>query len=256
MDERGAFLGTIRKALGYQAAEVRTARQCLTLFAERDDSKLLDRIQYRTHVEKQALLTILEDNGAALNLDVHPVRSLESAAETIVAIVSKTIPEFSSSKQIIQHDHPDIAELQLWKCFAGEAITLHTAYEADSEVKEKSIASSVGITVPDWCVAESATLIQLAGPGRPRSTSLLPTVHIALLRLENLLADLGEAYCLLRQEPPKESFVFISGPSKTADIEAHLVYGAHGPREVHLVVIDEQLAGSRSYQGSGLFPGG
>jgi L-lactate dehydrogenase complex protein LldG len=67
----------------------------------------------------------------------------------------------------------------------------------------------------------------------------LPSIHIALLKREHLVADLTEAYGLLRQEPQLDSFVFISGPSKTADIEAHMVHGAHGPREVHVVVLAE-----------------
>ncbi|MBB1077926.1 LUD domain-containing protein, partial [Rhodoferax sp. 4810] len=88
-------------------------------------------------------------------------------------------------------------------------------------------------------VADSATLIQLTEPGRPRSTSLLASIHIAILRRENIVADLQEAYALLRDRAHLDSLVFISGPSKTADIEAHMVHGAHGPREVHLIILAE-----------------
>ncbi|MEE4242606.1 MAG: lactate utilization protein [Desulfopila sp.] len=255
MGEKEAFMAGIREALGYAAEEVRGVEECRLLFSEKDDRLILDRIRYRTHVEKQALLQILQENGRQLNLDVQVVPSLAAAADTIVDIIRAGTPEFSSARQIIQHDHQDIAALQLWKRFAGEAVAVHTSYPADREVPAKSAESCVGITVPSWAAAESATVVQLTKPGRPRSTSLLPSVHIALLRLEFLLADLSEIYALLRFEPPRESFVFITGPSKTADIEAHMVHGAHGPREMHLVVIDEhmvQLPGK--YRGSGLFP--
>lgn len=254
MDERTLFLTNIRKALGFSQHNVRSAADCGTVFRESDDSQLLEIIKYRTHVEKQALLQEFEDNAAGLNLGVHPVRSLAGAADRIVEIVNSSKPEFGSSKQLIQHDHPDIAELQLWKRFSGQAVHVHTSYGADREVREKTIASYVGITVPDWAVAESATVVELSGNGRPRSISLVPSMHIALLRLDNMLANLSELYALLKQETHEDPFVFISGPSKTADIEAHMVHGAHGPKEMHVVVIDEQLENSSIYRGSGLFP--
>ncbi len=254
MDEKAAFMAGIREALGLAAEEVRGVEECRSLFAESDDTLILDRIRYRTHVEKQALLQILQNNAPQLNLDVHAVPSLGAAADRIVAIIRACTPEFSSARQVIQHDHPDIAELQLWQRFAGEAVAVHTTYPADRHLTAKTVQSCIGITVPRWAVAESATIVQLTEPGRPRSTSLLPSVHIALLRLEWLLADLSEVYALLRLEPPQDSFVFITGPSKTADIEAHMVHGAHGPREMHLVVIDERMVHQTGHRGSGLFP--
>jgi len=254
MDEKGAFLAPIREALGYPGAEVGAAGECRRLFDRGDDSDIFDRITYRTHVEKQSLLKLMMENAVPLNLGVHPVRSFAAAARAIGDIVSAACPEFGDTRQIIQHDDNGIAHLQLWKKFACQAVTVHTTYQADMAVREKAIASYVGITAPRWAVADSATIVEITGPGRPRSTSLLPSVHIALLRIEHLLADLGEAYALLRKNPPQESVVFISGPSKTADIEAHMVHGAHGPREMHLVVIDERMTADRNYQGSGLFP--
>lgn len=253
MDEKANFLADIREALGVSRDDVRSPEECSELFAGQDDMAVLEKIQYRTHVEKQTLLQSFQANATELNLNVHSVKSLDQAAEKIVEIVDATEPEFSSAKQIIQHDHPDIADLQLWKRFSGKAVQLHTSYPADSEVREKTIASYIGISVPKWAVAESATVVQLTEPGQPRSTSLVPSVHIALIDIADLLADLTEAYALLRKEPPENSYVFISGPSKTADIEAHLVHGAHGPYAMHVIVIDEQLESSENFKGSGLF---
>jgi L-lactate dehydrogenase complex protein LldG len=253
MDEKGNFLADIREALGFSREDARSPEECSAIFAGPDDIAILEKIQYRTHVEKQTLLQIFQASGVELNLNVHCVNSVDQAAEKIVEIVETTEPEFSSIKQLIQHDHPDIAELQLWKRFSGKAIQLHTSYSADAEVREKTIASYIGITVPKWAVAESATVVQLTEPGQPRSTSLVPSVHIALMNIENLLADLSEVYALLRKEPPENSYVFISGPSKTADIEAHLVHGAHGPYAMHVIVVDAQLDASEDFKGSGLF---
>lgn len=253
MDEKGNFLADIREALGFSREDVRSPEQCPTIFAGPDDTAILEKVKYRTHVEKQSLLQTFQANAMELNLNVHPVISFDQAAEKIVEIVDATEPEFSSAKQIIQHDHPDIAELQLWKRFSGKAVHVHTSYAADVEVREKTIASYIGLSVPKWAVAESATVVQITESGQPRSTSLVPSVHIALIHIGDLLADLSEAYALLRREPPEYSYVFISGPSKTADIEAHLVHGAHGPYAMHVIVIDDQLEKTENFKGSGLF---
>ena len=167
---------------------------------------------------------------------------MPEAAEVVVELIRSKEPEFNYTKHVIMHDHPDIAALQLWNRFNREAVTLHTTYSRDRLIIEKTIASFIGLTVPTIGVADSATLVQVTEPGRPRSTSLLPSLHIALLRRENIVADLAEAYALLRQKSHLDSLVFISGPSKTADIEAHMVYGAHGPRELHLIVLAEPEA--------------
>ena len=92
-------------------------------------------------------------------------------------------------------------------------------------------------------MAESATLVLPIRPGQPRSISLVPSIHIAVITADQILANFKELYALLRWGPKGEGaeldncLSFISGPSKTADIEATLVHGAHGPRELILIVL-------------------
>ncbi len=256
MGEKREFLANIQAALWGNEMEVREAEQCSSIFDEQDDTLILERIKYRNHVEKQTLLQKLHEYGEQLHLGVQSVASPRAAADTIVGIIQSSSPEFTTTKQVVLHDHEEIVELQLWKRLAGEAVQVHTTYPADAEIREKTIESYIGITSPKWVVAESATIVQLTDTGQPRSTSLLPSIHIALVRLKNIVANLSELYALLRQEKHKDSFTLISGPSKTADIEAHMVHGAHGPKEMHLIVIDEQMVSQASLKGSGLFSSG
>ena len=80
-------------------------------------------------------------------------------------------------------------------------------------------------------------------PGQPRSISLVPSIHIAVITADQILANFKELYALLRWGSKGDGveldncLSFISGPSKTADIEATLVHGAHGPRELILIVL-------------------
>ncbi len=87
-------------------------------------------------------------------------------------------------------------------------------------------------------------------PGLARAVSLVPTIHIAVIEIDQIVVDLKELYTLLKHNPDynrqgiTNCLTFISGPSKTADIEAVMVHGAHGPRELHLfVIIGERLTG-------------
>ena len=239
MDNQTLFLNTIRTALGEPAQSERIQSMFPKLFAASDPSAIQQQIRQRSGAEQDSLGAILRENGNQLNICSHLVASFAEAAAVVVELIRSKEPEFSHTKHVICHDHPDIAALNLWHRFTREAVTLHTSYSSDSQIKEKTIAAFIGITAPDIGVADSATLIQLTAPGRPRSTSLLPSIHIAILQRDRIVANLAEAYALLREQDHLDSLVFISGPSKTADIEAQMVYGAHGPRELHLVIVTE-----------------
>jgi L-lactate dehydrogenase complex protein LldG len=102
--------------------------------------------------------------------------------------------------------------------------------------KEELFAADLGITAAQWAIAETGTLVLDMQEERHRLASLLPPVHIALLPHARLLANLGEALKTLpRPLPP--TVTFVTGPSRTADIELQLVVGVHGPRELHVVLI-------------------
>ena len=236
MDSQNAFLKTIRRSLGLSPLEERSKSHFPALFARTDSSSILQGIEARTTQQRDELVEILQTSAQALGIKTYIVRTHEEAAAVVVDLVRSNDPEFTPTKHIIHHDHPDLAALQLWQRFDREGITVHTTFNSDKQLREKTIASFIGITAPAIGVAESATLIQFTEPGCPRSTSLVPSIHIAFLRRDKLVANLREAYALLRERKLPESFVFITGPSKTADIEAQMVHGAHGPRAVHLLI--------------------
>jgi L-lactate dehydrogenase complex protein LldG len=103
--------------------------------------------------------------------------------------------------------------------------------------REEQAAAEIGVTGCDAAIAETGTLAMLSGPGKPRSASLLPPVHLCVVRLadvcfgmreffEDRAADIAAAACCY----------FITGPSRTADIELTLTLGVHGPGKVIVVV--------------------
>ena len=104
------------------------------------------------------------------------------------------------------------------------------------ETKELCSQVKVGLTGAAAGVAETGTLLLPGGAGRPLTASLLPEVHIAILREEDLYASLAEVIRLpeLRQAA---AAVLISGPSRTADIEMTLTIGVHGPGVLQVICV-------------------
>ena len=125
---------------------------------------------------------------------------------------------------------PDLAELPWVE--AGLQVRAGVASDADR----------VGITGCFCAVAETGTLLLLSSPATPASVSLLPETHIALVPATRIVATMEDAFALLRREHGTlpRALNFISGPSRTGDIEQTIVLGAHGPCRVHLVVVDRK----------------
>ncbi|HET9700010.1 MAG TPA: lactate utilization protein C [Burkholderiales bacterium] len=97
----------------------------------------------------------------------------------------------------------------------------------------------VGITGAFCAIAETGTLMLLSGPQTPAATSLLPETHIAVLSAGRILRGMEDAWALARGERGQlpRAVNFVSGPSRTADIEQTINLGAHGPYRVHIVIV-------------------
>lgn len=99
----------------------------------------------------------------------------------------------------------------------------------------------VGITGAFCAVAETGTLVMLSAPKTPSAASLLPETHVAVVEISRIVPGMEEAWQLMRTEVghPPRAVNFISGPSRTADIEQTVTLGAHGPYRVHVVLVGE-----------------
>ena len=98
------------------------------------------------------------------------------------------------------------------------------------------------VTGADWIIAETGSVVAQPRTGLSRLVSLTPQVHVALVRPADVVPDLDSFFRIqkdLYQQgrwPPYTNF--ITGPSRTADIEQTLVIGVHGPKEVHMVILE------------------
>lgn len=96
----------------------------------------------------------------------------------------------------------------------------------------------VGVTGAFCAIAETGTLMMLSGPETPATTSLLPETHVAILDPRRIVATMEDAWDLMRKEYKQapRAVNFISGPSRTADIEQTVTLGAHGPYRVLIIL--------------------
>jgi L-lactate dehydrogenase complex protein LldG len=110
---------------------------------------------------------------------------------------------------------------------------------ARAPVRDEPVADLVGITGVYAAVAETGTLALLSGPGTPASMALLPETHIAIVPSERIVGYYEDVFDRLRAEGRElpRALNFISGPSRTGDIEQTIVIGAHGPYRVHVIIL-------------------
>ena len=120
---------------------------------------------------------------------------------------------------------------------------------AEPEIDEQTIAPGahelfgydIGITTAQAAIAETGTLVLESDRERHRLVSLMPPVHIAFINAADICATLGDALERVRHDGSgamSRTITFITGPSRTADIELTLTIGVHGPKELHVIVIE------------------
>ena len=110
----------------------------------------------------------------------------------------------------------------------GAGFHVHRGEEPEIEGAEVSEAS--------YGLADTGSVVLAASPQEPRARSLLPDVHVSLLREDRILAGLDELFARIGPGLPS-ALAIVTGPSRSADIEQKLTVGVHGPREVHVVLL-------------------
>lgn len=127
---------------------------------------------------------------------------------------------------------PDLQGLDI----AGTLKSLGVELIRPQADKQAVAECELGVTGVDAALPETGTLLLRSSPEKPRVVSLLPRVHLALLRREALRPDLHEAFAEVKDDP---YCVLITGPSRTADIELTLTLGVHGPKSLYVWLLDE-----------------
>lgn len=107
------------------------------------------------------------------------------------------------------------------------------------EARPARAEDAVGVTGCFCAIADTGTLMLLSGPETPAATSLLPETHVAIVETARIVPYMEDAWALLRAEHGRlpRAVNFVSGPSRTADIEQTVILGAHGPSHLHIILV-------------------
>lgn len=166
----------------------------------------------------------------------NPAITLASAARNISDVVSLFRSQFSAVGGVCVDGFGGmkawLVEQELTRGYVDSqllaAASEHlSAWRCDSRIVREDIdAYAFGITPASHAIAETGTVVLRDADTPYRLGALAPWVHIAVVRKEDILLSVAEAINVLGKDP---SIVFVTGPSKTADIEGIMIQGVHGP---------------------------
>lgn len=214
--ERNAFLARVRAATGARTPD--GAPRFLTPSPAPDRAAVLAEMAARWRRPRATWREVPSADAAQAVLD-----ALQSA----------------QARRVVVSADPWLDSLGIPRALQTAGISLLEVPRSPEAVHGSLPEVDAGVTVPTYAVAETATLVEAARPEQPRALSLVPPVHVAVLRAEAVLPALDDLFAALGAGPLEHTMSLISGPSGTADIGLQHVTGVHGPGDVHLIVITD-----------------
>ncbi|SFD62239.1 L-lactate dehydrogenase complex protein LldG [Paenibacillus catalpae] len=159
------------------------------------------------------------------------------AAKQFIAVKADEL----SAKYVIRQNQPELNELGLEEALQHTGATVRVwNSDADENWKARAAESDFGVVIADYAAAYTGSVTVLSSKDKGRSVSLLPTVLFVLIPLDRLKTRLGEIlrnFDAAGREQLPAGIHFISGPSRSADIENDLTIGVHGPGVVYALLI-------------------
>lgn len=174
-----------------------------------------------------ALVDLFIANAENLGCDIYQPTTSREASDVVIGL-------WGDDHKILAWDYEHIPLVGLQEMIEAAGVV---APPRDPNVR-------VGITGVDAALAATGSVVLLSGRGKHRLTSLLPLVHIAVVKRTQIIADM-EAWVAAQRKAGLKQFrqtaraMIISGPSRTADIAMQLTMGMHGPAEMHIILVDE-----------------
>jgi L-lactate dehydrogenase complex protein LldG len=155
----------------------------------------------------------------------------------------------SASSRIAVSRHPICTRLSIAKSLQTQLANMNLLVEdIESEnsfdrtrLRNSMAQVPLSITGAEYLIAESGTIVSVAGPQASRQISLLPSIHVVLATPQQIFPNMAELFLEIQRTHgtnlPGSALTFITGPSRTADIEKVLIKGVHGPMRLVLMMV-------------------
>ena len=173
--------------------------------------------------------------GSEIETFLNEVQKLSGVGQTLLrsdigSALKALVVEQNMSKATVW-ETPRLRELGVAEILNGLGVQLVSPNASKHEVA----LCDLGITEADYLLPETGTLVLTSSAARPRAVSLLPRVHLAIVRPDMLRADMHQVFA---EAKDRNYLVFITGPSRTADIELTVTLGVHGPRNLYVWMME------------------
>jgi L-lactate dehydrogenase complex protein LldG len=183
-------------------------------------------------IESSTMFELFKLRAEGVSAQVQRVATRQLAIELVVRLLKEEGVDDKPNSCAVWAASPMIGPAER-KSLEDAVPGLHFDVSRDFAAEAK-----VGISQMDWALANTGTVVQSADAVDKRLVSTLPPLHIALVSTAALLPDLPTLLGLV--DPRKSAYLsFITGPSRTADIERVLTIGVHGPERLIIVLVDD-----------------
>lgn len=178
-----------------------------------------------------------QNNWSAVGGHVAHVQNVEEARNFILDLGASL-----QAKRWICQDVPLLTKMNLLQSMENEHISWSWWNEGNDDRLQQAAEAEIGIVVAEHAVSSTGSVVVYSGGKKGRAVSLLPAVVVLLVKTADIKTTLGEVMEEIRRidsEHMPAGIHFISGPSRSADIENDLTIGVHGPGVVYAILIDE-----------------
>ena len=191
---------------------------------------------------RSQLLGVLVETAAKMGWNVYCASSTEEALGHIRGLM-----ESKGVKRVVRSDQEIFAALPIDQYLADMDILVTVMARnlagMPEGLREEAASADIGITGVDYAIAETGSVVVMPRQGLSRLVSLLPSIHLAILQPHQVLESMEDIFLLRRQAYLQDGDMgsymnFITGPSRTADIEQTIVIGVHGPKEAHMLILE------------------
>ena len=163
---------------------------------------------------------------------------VKTAAEAQEVVVN--LAKFTNAKKVVAVNSPLQQAAGINDQLSSMGITVYTEL---TDITEHAESADIGISTVEFGIAESGSVCMDGYAFESRLVSMLPPIHIAFMSSKNVVLGITEAFEIISKVYDRGYVSFITGPSRTADIERVLTIGVHGPSRFVLIAIDEEVAG-------------